>query len=69
MQIGSVIVDLAADSGGNCEATEPGKIIRKNSVTIIGITNIAGTVPFHASQVYAHNLASLLKLILTTAGD
>ena len=69
MQIGAVIVDLAADTGGNCEATEPGKIVRKNNVTIIGTTNIAGTVPFHASQVYAQNLANLLKLILTPTGE
>ncbi len=69
MQIGAVIVDLAAETGGNCEATEPGKTVRKNNVTIIGITNVAGTVPFHASQVYAQNLANLLKLILTTKGE
>jgi NAD(P) transhydrogenase subunit alpha len=69
MQIGAVIVDLAADTGGNCEATEPGKTVRKNNVTIIGTTNVAGTVPFHASQVYAQNLANLLKLILTTTGE
>jgi NAD(P) transhydrogenase subunit alpha len=69
MQIGAVIVDLAAETGGNCEATEPGKTVRKNNVTIIGITNVAGTVPFHASQVYSQNLANLLKLILTTAGE
>ncbi|MGD0463568.1 MAG: Re/Si-specific NAD(P)(+) transhydrogenase subunit alpha [Tepidisphaeraceae bacterium] len=69
MQIGAVIVDLAAETGGNCEATEPGKTVRKNNVTIIGITNIAGTVPFHASQVYSQNLANLLKLMLTTAGE
>ncbi len=56
MQVGSVIVDLAAESGGNCELTEPGRIVTRNGVTLIGITNIPATVPFHASQVYANNL-------------
>jgi len=68
MQMGAVIVDLAADSGGNCQSTEPGKIIRKGGVTLIGLTNVAGTVPFHASQVYANNLLNLMKLILTAEG-
>ena len=68
MQMGAVIVDLAADSGGNCQSTEPGKIIRKGNVTLIGITNVPGTVPFHASQVYANNLVNLIKLILTADG-
>jgi NAD(P) transhydrogenase subunit alpha len=65
MNPGSVIVDLAAETGGNCESTEPGKTIEKNGVSIIGTTNIPGTVPFHASQVYANNLVNLMKLILT----
>jgi NAD(P) transhydrogenase subunit alpha len=68
MSAGAVIVDLAAETGGNCEATEPGKVIQKNGVTLIGITNIPGTVPFHASQVYAANLVNLMKLILTPEG-
>jgi H+-translocating NAD(P) transhydrogenase subunit alpha len=68
MSPGSVIVDLAAETGGNCQLTEPGKIIEKNGVTIIGITNIPATVPNHASQVYAANLANLMKLILTPEG-
>jgi H+-translocating NAD(P) transhydrogenase subunit alpha len=66
MQPGAVIVDLAAESGGNCQPTEPGKIIQKNGVTIIGLTNVAGTAAFHASQMYANNLVNLMKLILTT---
>ncbi len=66
MQPGAVIVDLAAESGGNCQSTEPGKIIQKNGVTIVGLTNVAGTAPFHASQMYANNLVNLMKLILTT---
>ncbi|MGA2498178.1 MAG: Re/Si-specific NAD(P)(+) transhydrogenase subunit alpha [Tepidisphaeraceae bacterium] len=68
MQLGSVIVDLAAESGGNCELTEPGQIVQKHGVTIIGITNVPATVPFHASQVYANNLANLLKLLITKEG-
>jgi NAD(P) transhydrogenase subunit alpha len=68
MNPGSVIVDLAAETGGNCEATEPGKTIEKNGVTIVGTTNIPGTVPFHASQVYANNLVNLMKLIITSEG-
>jgi len=68
MQMGAVIVELAADSGGNCQSTEPGKNIRKRGVTLIGLTNVAGTVPFHASQVYANNLLNLMKLILTAEG-
>jgi H+-translocating NAD(P) transhydrogenase subunit alpha len=65
MQPGAVIVDLAAESGGNCQSTEPGRIIQKNGVTIVGLTNLAGTAPFHASQMYANNLVNLMKLILT----
>ena len=68
MQTGAVIVDLAAESGGNCQSTEPGKTIEKNGVTIVGITNVAGTAPFHASQMYAKNLVNLMKLLLTTDG-
>ncbi|HSZ58748.1 MAG TPA: Re/Si-specific NAD(P)(+) transhydrogenase subunit alpha [Tepidisphaeraceae bacterium] len=66
---GSVIVDLAAESGGNCELTEPGKIAQHNGVTIIGITNVPATIPFHASQVYANNVANLLKLLITKEGQ
>jgi NAD(P) transhydrogenase subunit alpha len=68
MQPGAVIVDLAAESGGNCELTEPGKTIERNGVIIIGATNIPALVPFHASQVYANNLANLLKLMITKEG-
>lgn len=69
MQRGSVIVDMAADGGGNCELTEPGRIVEIHGVTIIGLTNLPATVPFHASQVYANNLANLLKLIITSEGQ
>jgi NAD(P) transhydrogenase subunit alpha len=69
MQLGAIIVDLAAETGGNCEETEPGKIVQKHGVTIIGITNIPATVPYHASLVYSNNLANFLKLIITKEGE
>jgi len=69
MQPGSVIVDLAAEAGGNCQLTEPGQTVVKHSVTIIGIMNVAATVPSHASQVYANNLANLLKLLVAADGS
>jgi H+-translocating NAD(P) transhydrogenase subunit alpha len=60
MAPGSVIVDLAAERGGNCELTQMEKMVEVNGVTIIGITNLASTVPFHASQMYSRNLTSFL---------
>ncbi|MFQ3662657.1 MAG: Re/Si-specific NAD(P)(+) transhydrogenase subunit alpha [Chloroflexaceae bacterium] len=62
MQPGSVIVDLAAEHGGNCELTRPDEIVVEHGVTIIGPTNLASTVPNHASQLYSRNLVNLLKL-------
>jgi NAD(P) transhydrogenase subunit alpha len=64
MTPGSVIVDLAAERGGNCELTRPGETVVENGVTIVGETNLASTVPYHASQMYAKNLtAFLLNLV------
>src|SRR3989442_5996213 len=60
MRPGSVIVDLAADQGGNCALTEPGREIVRHGVVIIGPTNLASTVPFHASQMYARTVTSFL---------
>jgi H+-translocating NAD(P) transhydrogenase subunit alpha len=60
MRPGSVVFDLAAERGGNCELTEAGKNVVKHGVTIIGAVNVANGVPFHASQVYAKNLATFL---------
>jgi H+-translocating NAD(P) transhydrogenase subunit alpha len=61
---GSVIVDLAAERGGNCELTRGGEIIVEHGVTIVGQFNLASTVPYHASQMYARNLtAFLLNLV------
>ena len=60
MAPGSVIVDLAAERGGNCELTRAEETINVNGVTIIGTINLAGTVPYHASQMYARNLMTYL---------
>ena len=60
MAPGSVIVDLAAERGGNCELTKAGTRIIESGVTIIGYINVASTVPYHASQMYARNLAAFL---------
>jgi proton-translocating NAD(P)+ transhydrogenase subunit alpha len=61
MRRGSVIVDLAAEAGGNCEVTQPGEIVESDGVTVIGLTNIPSTMPFHASQLYARNVSALLQ--------
>jgi NAD(P) transhydrogenase subunit alpha len=63
MAPGSVIVDLAAERGGNCELTKMEETISVNGVTIIGLTNLAGTVPYHASQMYARNLMTYLTFM------
>jgi proton-translocating NAD(P)+ transhydrogenase subunit alpha len=60
MQPGSVIVDLAAERGGNCELTKPEETIVVHGVTIIGKINLASTVPFHSSSLYARNLTAFL---------
>ena len=61
MRQGSVIVDLAAEAGGNCELTEPGQEVVVEGVTIAGPMNLAATMPFHASQLYARNVSALLQ--------
>ena len=60
MASGSVIVDLAGERGGNCELTRPGEIVVEHGVTIIGWFNLASTVPYHASQMYARNVTAFL---------
>ncbi len=67
MAPGSVVLDIAAERGGNCELTEPGKTIVKHGVTIIGRINVASDIPYHASQMYARNLTTFL-LLLTKDG-
>ena len=64
MKPGSVIVDLAAEQGGNVEGTEPGRIVVRNGVKLIGTTNLAATVPTDASTLYAKNLYNILALML-----
>ena len=61
MRPGSVIVDLAAEAGGNCELTQPGEIVESSSVTVVGLTNVPSTMPYHASQLYARNVSALLQ--------
>ena len=64
MRPGSVIVDLAAEAGGNCELTTPGKITAEHDVTIVGLTNLPSTMPYHASQLYSRNVTALLQLLV-----
>jgi H+-translocating NAD(P) transhydrogenase subunit alpha len=65
MQQGSVVVDLAAEQGGNCELSEPDEeVTTEHGVRILGPTNLPATAPFHASQMYAKNLANFLQLLV-----
>ena len=64
MAPGSVILDLAAERGGNCEITERGKTVVKHGVTIIGAINLATGVPYHASQMYAKNITAFLTHLI-----
>jgi NAD(P) transhydrogenase subunit alpha len=65
MKPGSVIVDLAAETGGNCELTEPGQTVVKHGVTIASPLNLPATMPEHASELYAKNVTALLELLIT----
>jgi len=60
MAAGSVIIDLAAERGGNCEVTREGEIVVEHNVTVIGYINLASMVPYHASQLYARNVSAFL---------
>ncbi|MGH2713300.1 MAG: Re/Si-specific NAD(P)(+) transhydrogenase subunit alpha, partial [Thermoleophilaceae bacterium] len=64
MKPGSVIVDLAAETGGNCELTEPGETVVRDGVTIAGPLNLASTMPDHASSLYARNVQAVLELMV-----
>jgi H+-translocating NAD(P) transhydrogenase subunit alpha len=64
MAPGSVIVDLAAERGGNCELTRTGETVREHDVVIIGAINLASSVPYHASQMYARNLTTFLTYMV-----
>jgi NAD(P) transhydrogenase subunit alpha len=68
MRPGSVVVDLAAETGGNCELTRAGETIVAHGVTIVGAVNLASTVPLHASQMYGRNVLTLLQHLLTKDG-
>ena len=61
---GSVIVDIAAERGGNCELTRPGETVVHEGVTILGPLNLPSTVPYHASQMFAGNITAFLKLLV-----
>jgi NAD(P) transhydrogenase subunit alpha len=61
MRPGSVIVDLAAETGGNCELTEPGEVVERDGVTIVGLTNLPSSMPYHASMLYSRNVQALLQ--------
>jgi NAD(P) transhydrogenase subunit alpha len=69
MQPGSVIVDIAAERGGNCELTRAGETVVHNGINVIGPVNIPSLAPTHASQMYANNVVNLLKLMLTKEGE
>ena len=64
MAPGSVVVDLAAERGGNCELTRAGETVVEHGVTIVGAINLAGAVPYHASQMYARTLVSFVLHLL-----
>jgi NAD(P) transhydrogenase subunit alpha len=66
MRPGSVIVDLAGETGGNCELTEPGRTVVKHDVTIHSPLNLAAEMPEHASQLFARNVQSLVELMVAT---
>ena len=68
MRPGAVIIDMAAESGGNCELTQSGKTTREHGVLIIGPQNLPARVPFHTSQMYAKNLQSFLSLLVDKEG-
>jgi proton-translocating NAD(P)+ transhydrogenase subunit alpha len=68
MKPGSVIVDLAAETGGNCELTEAGKTVVRHDVKILGPLNVASTMAEHASQLYSRNVESLLGLMISDEG-
>ncbi|MFD5811665.1 Re/Si-specific NAD(P)(+) transhydrogenase subunit alpha [Rhodococcus aetherivorans] len=68
MKPGSVVVDLAGETGGNCELTEPGRTVVKHGVTICSPLNLPATMPEHASQLYSKNVVALLELMLDESG-
>jgi NAD(P) transhydrogenase subunit alpha len=69
MKAGSVIVDLAGESGGNCELTEPGEVVVRHDVTIVSPLNLPASMPEHSSALYARNVQSLLELLVDDEGE
>jgi NAD(P) transhydrogenase subunit alpha len=61
MKPGSVIVDLAADGGGNCELSKPGEVVHTGGVTILAPLNVPATMPFHASLLFSRNLTAFIQ--------
>jgi NAD(P) transhydrogenase subunit alpha len=68
MKPGSVVVDLAGETGGNCELTEPGEIVVRHDVTIAAPLNLPATMPEHASELYSRNIAAFLELMIDDEG-
>jgi len=64
MREGSVIVDLAAETGGNCELTKPGETVEAHGVRILGPVNLPSTIPYHASHMYSRNISAFLQLLV-----
>jgi NAD(P) transhydrogenase subunit alpha len=64
MKLGSVVIDLAASTGGNVAVSKPGQNVERNGVTIIAPLNLAATVPVHASQMYSRNVTAFLSLLI-----
>jgi H+-translocating NAD(P) transhydrogenase subunit alpha len=68
MAPGSIIVDIAAERGGNCEITQPGEVIDEGGVRVFGPVNLPASIPYHASQMYARNIMTLVKYLLKDGG-
>jgi NAD(P) transhydrogenase subunit alpha len=68
MKAGSVVIDLAGETGGNCELTEPGQTVVKHDVTIASPLNLPATMPEHSSELYSKNLLALIELMLGEDG-
>lgn len=66
---GSIIIDLAAEQGGNCELTEAGKEIEKHGVAVVGVENLPATIPVHSSQLYARNIVNLFQHLYNKQND
>jgi len=69
MKPGSVIVDLAAESGGNCELTEPGETVEHENVKVVGVVNLPSRLPVHASQLYSRNMYNLIGYVTEDKSD